>query len=65
MEKLKPCPFCGDDGMIAYLSFGEHEGFAPQCQNEACFMSDYDHYFDTEELAVDAWNNRFSQNKLT
>lgn len=53
-EKLKPCPFCGEEAIVTYNgSFG----FQVYCSE--CFMNQiviYDKK--TEEDAIKTWNKR-------
>ena len=56
MDKLKPCPFCGQEAMISYNS---NYDFQAYCTNDSCFMSQIImEDMETEEQARAAWNKR-------
>ena len=52
--ELKPCPFCGDDGIEIHDGLGGDEQLAV-----ICFMcGSSGGYCDTEAEAIAAWNRR-------
>lgn len=52
MEKLKLCPFCGGKAKIIYY---DTDGYLPQCTKCEGMI---EKWFETEDEAVEAWNNR-------
>ena len=61
-EKLKPCPFCGGEAMVAnatreYLSGKTEERFAINCIS--CGANGGDKK--TKEEAIEIWNRRTKQ----
>lgn len=57
MSELKPCPFCGGEAEMHYVSdiFSRHRpSYWSQCCN--CRMSGKHHR--TRQEAIDAWNTR-------
>lgn len=69
-EGLKPCPFCGNDGSgpvehalhIVHIEDAEHHAYdryTIQCDKCTATMG----YFDSEDEAVEAWNNRPKPNE--
>lgn len=61
MDELKPCPFCGNAGMITYNVFN---GFIPFCINDSCILNELEYGFDTEKEAMEAWNRRANDGKI-
>ena len=62
MPDLKPCPFCG----MTVMAYREHPklGIAVQCQRFECNVMT--RYFQTKELAIEAWNRRANnENRAT
>ena len=62
---LLPCPFCGSAGQI--LKSSQYGNFAVQCEGATCYVAigygldrdgDEDHFFNTMDEAVQAWNRR-------
>ena len=57
MEKLKPCPFCGNEKLeVRSTPFA---GFTVRCWNDTCLASGP--YKGTAEEAVDAWNGAYDR----
>lgn len=56
--KLKPCPFCGGNGIIREFQSFRISTYYPECDNENCVASDTGIHFDTEQEAAEAWNKR-------
>jgi hypothetical protein len=56
MAKMKPCKECGAAGVVTLI---ENAGFVPTCTNGLCFLTLQEIGFETEEKAVEAWNNDF------
>ena len=56
MEKLKPCPFCGND-FISVVSFGNRDGYYVVCR-DCCATSGWR---ETKEQARAAWNRRIQE----
>lgn len=61
MTELKPCPFCGADGMIVKLEsqkgkYCRRLPYKVQCSKCKCAFT-YE-YFKTEEDAAEIWNRR-------
>lgn len=64
-EKLKPCPFCGEIGVMfedlryknvptdMYLVYGV------QCSNPDCIMHQSQKFYPYEQAARTAWNRRY------
>lgn len=54
MDKLKPCPFCGDKGVM------QRNGhcFRACCPNRDCPIEPRTHWFLNHLLAIEAWNRR-------
>ena len=66
-EKLKPCPFCGEDPKIiqAEPRIRRYKGpwycvICCECDLYLGFDEDYGGLFDTEQEAAEAWNRRAS-----
>ena len=68
MEKLKPCPFCGDiDGVQVICIDGSFDGsfdeikdvdaYIAECQNIYC-MFQPSGVFSSREAAIEHWNHR-------
>lgn len=60
MDNLKPCPFCGSEGVINHKKV--LETWLVECSNGSCpasYMIGYD--YDTEEEAIAAWNRRINE----
>jgi hypothetical protein len=54
---LELCPFCGESAEIYCVP--EERGCRVRCGNPSCsFLPDSKAVFETEELAVKAWNTR-------
>jgi hypothetical protein len=64
MEKLKVCPFCGEDADIQWISNHEYRAY---CLNEMCGITlpneDTRLSFTSEENAIKAWNTRNGERK--
>ncbi len=59
MEKLKKCPFCGDDGHIDVTDGIVKDHYYPRCGTYNCVGNNNGWVdFETEEEAVEAWNKR-------
>ncbi len=62
MNELKPCPFCGNDGVVApvsassFLANESRKGYRAECFEGCCVGRIYS----TEEEAIEAWNRRVS-----
>lgn len=57
MEGLKPCPFCGSDGVVSQKK--DLETWIVECSNQRCpasYMIGWD--YETEKEAIEAWNRR-------
>jgi len=52
--KLKPCPFCGGCALTRSIADGEEE-WVVDCAECKCMLDDF---YNTEELAIEAWNTR-------
>jgi hypothetical protein len=66
MNKLKPCPFCGDvDGVKIepyHNSYRQHDGYDVSCQNIHCIFQPSG-WTKTEEEAIKEWNTRTPPDK--
>lgn len=51
MNKLKPCPFCGNEAVETYNT---DFGFQIFCSNDACFMNE----LLVDGMTADKWNTR-------
>lgn len=54
MSELKPCPFCGDAGILGHFDDPEGGGVFAMC--ETCFAETF--WEPTEQAAIKAWNTR-------
>lgn len=61
-DRLKTCPFCGEDAEIGYFppdeSINARERFYVGCSNEECGCELIDREFKTLDAAIMAWNRR-------
>jgi len=57
MSDLKPCPFCGKEPNQKGTELGDRPCFYYECENPKCGASEMG-WHDTEQEAIDAWNNR-------
>ena len=57
MSDLKPCPFCGKEPNQKGTELGDRPCFYYECDNPKCGASEMG-WHDTEQEAIDAWNNR-------
>lgn len=63
-ESLKPCPFCGSDGvMFEDLRYRNDPldmwvVYGVKCSNKDCIMDQTQHYYPYESSARQAWNRR-------
>ena len=53
-EKLKPCPFCGEEPQL--IDAGTY--YFVHCFNELCEISPFTQEHDTPEDAINEWNSR-------
>ena len=65
-NKLKPCPFCGGEAHTAIEDCYGYYGddwlvFCDECSLQFGFTKQ----FETEEEAIEAWNKRVYDHKLT
>ena len=58
MDKLKPCPFCGEIPTVGCDTFG-HGCYHIQCANGECACMPVSWYYPTKEEAIEAWNIRW------
>lgn len=56
MDKLKPCPFCGEKASIKIYSNGFHTWFRVRC--DSCGVAQ-DGIRNNEKQAIEAWNHRY------
>lgn len=65
MAELKPCPFCGSDGLLE--RFSVRKGFEAFVVCTGCLVSMPTITYDTEEeaakAAIEAWNRRAEDGK--
>lgn len=60
MNKILPCPFCGQKADTSYNTVFKFQVF---CINEECFMNEAIMTgCKTEKEAIDKWNNRVEIN---
>ena len=62
-DKLKPCPFCGEDKFIElvnidYIGDTYVNEYKVECHRHDCLVCPETLLFDTEKEAVTAWNTR-------
>lgn len=68
-EELKPCPFCGDAGVIFEdLRFRNHPTnlyhvWGVECSNPDCIMHQQQKFYPYEQAARAAWNRRKEHDK--
>ena len=54
--KLKPCPFCGREALMAHNKGGYYFAF---CPNHRCVIAyAQQKWFEREDRAAEAWNRR-------
>lgn len=61
MSELKPCPFCGCKADLIEnvgRSKGRPKAFHPCCHNKDCIMFVGATWYETEKVAINAWNRR-------
>jgi hypothetical protein len=58
MDKLKPCPFCGEQPTISYDAAGKW--FYIECLNDDCPMCVQGVWHTDMEAATKEWNKRYS-----
>ena len=62
--KLNPCPFCGEDVIGIYNSFGDNEFEGFHCYCHGCyargpdFASCESSLKELQQTAIEAWNKR-------
>ena len=61
-DKIKPCPFCGERGMVVWMdqrssADGDFKTAAVRC-SKRCSGGPKTHQFPTEGEAIAAWNRR-------
>ena len=67
-EALKPCPFCGSDGIfeesLRYTNCLNEmwRVYSVLCSDESCIMHQSEKFYKTKESATKAWNRR-AENK--
>jgi len=57
VQKLKPCPFCGNGGEIRKNNSPEKALYEPKCSDIAC-GGGITRPYGTQEAAIEAWNKR-------
>lgn len=57
---LKPCPFCGGTPTMRDVDIKAlgGTGYCVECMNEDCMVNVCTRRFDTEDEAIEAWNQR-------
>lgn len=62
MEKLKPCPFCGEaNAVICETDYCGNPAYAVSCRTKECAAVIFSlgfGQFETKDQAVAAWNTR-------
>lgn len=56
MNNLKPCPFCGGNPQLQHDDIDN--SYTIECTNNECNMNPSTPYCDTEEGAIEYWNDR-------
>ena len=56
MNDLKPCPFCGDKPTLGYDEFDNF--YMVKCDSSECGINPSTGHCDTEECAIECWNDR-------
>lgn len=54
MPELKPCPFCGDKGVVQRSGYC----FRVCCSNRDCPIEPRTHWFSNRLSAIETWNRR-------
>ncbi len=68
-EELKPCPFCGEIGvMFEDLRYRSHPTdmwhvYGVMCSNPDCIMHQQQKFYPYEQAARTAWNRRVEEVK--
>jgi|GEM_PF-1607259 len=59
-ERLKACPFCGNEAQVRRLPMVHKEAYAVGCGDERCFAAFGINMltFTSEDKAITAWNTR-------
>ena len=63
MEKIKPCPFCGETAHVMQLKWSASARYFVGCGNRAnsCIASEHNtfgRFYSSRQVAIDAWNRR-------
>lgn len=63
MNKVKPCPFCGEPGvLLKRISFNDsydnNVEYDIGCLTKGCFLENGGDYWLPEEKIIKLWNNR-------
>ncbi|WP_392586891.1 Lar family restriction alleviation protein [Serratia ureilytica] len=53
-DNVKPCPFCGARAVTVKELSGHYRAKCGRCEAAAAFM-------DSEQAAIDRWNQRFDE----
>lgn len=64
MSELKPCPFCGNHSVLEIDEPFFISGSRIESVTIYCSECDAEMTYDTEEQAIDMWNNRPHENKM-
>ena len=62
MEKLKPCPFCGEYGSVRLMTRHGKDGWRDRfyvlCEYDSGGCGASGGWYHTKEEAIEAWNRR-------
>lgn len=60
-KELKPCPFCGSDGIIRETQLPHwKKKYKVECSNKDCLIAMIMYVNDTKNDAINMWNRRVS-----
>lgn len=60
-DKLKPCPFCGEEAEVDDICRKEAVTYIVDCTNKKCRLYEFYTGSETGRQAVNVWNKRVSE----